>query len=72
MDLDKITAVHNLDNVLALEMFVGKFTVKMKKAYVKHVLDAEMRMKKGSEIMNLHVGGEEESTDARTLQRSWR
>lgn len=55
MDIDKIRAVQNLDNALALETFVGKFPVEMKKSYIKLVSEAEIRMKRGFEVMNLFM-----------------
>ena len=54
MDLDKIKAVQNLDNALALEACVGKFPVEMK-TYIKHMSDMVMKGKSGSDSLNLFM-----------------
>ena len=52
MDLNKIGAVNNLNNMLAMENFVNKFTSDTILAYVKFKSDASMAQKPESAVMN--------------------
>ena len=54
-DLEKIKAVQNLDNAVAIEGFVCKFLLETRKAYVKFVREIVNKTKKLSEVMNIFM-----------------